>query len=150
MILKLHFADRLHCHSLYLLLVLLMLLLMRLLLILLQPFSIVQLVHVLTVCCGVAVYLVHVLAQVGLRAGLYKVSYNLIFFPNPIFNNIEFLPRNFPFSPLDIHPNSLNIKGEMILLHPLLIMFFLKAMIFPFPLHNLISGMYFFFIFGKI
>ena len=43
--------------------------------------------------------------------GVYKVPYNLIFFPTPIFKSCFAF-----FSPLEILPNSPNIIGQMILL----------------------------------
>ena len=50
---------------------------------------------------------------------MYKVLYNLIFFPTAILFNHDFLPQNFrplSFPPLDILPKSLKIVGKMILL----------------------------------
>ena len=49
-----------------------------------------------------------------LQAGLNKVPGNLIFFPTPIFINLDF---SSPFPPAHFHPNSLNILGKMILPH---------------------------------
>ena len=79
-----------------------------------------------------------------MKAGLYKVPYNLRFFPTPMFFGIFiFLPEifvPFPLSPLDILPNSLNIIWKMILLP---FPFFSSYIVphshdIPFPFHNLI------------
>ena len=54
-----------------------------------------------------------------LHSGVYKVPYNLIFFPTPIFEILIFFTKisvPFPSSPLDKLPYSLNIKEQMILL----------------------------------
>ena len=34
------------------------------------------------------------------RSGVYKVSYNLLFFPTPFFSNLDFLPPNYAPFPL--------------------------------------------------
>ena len=79
---------------------------------------------------------------IHIQAGVYKVPYNLIFLPTPIsFLILIFFPEisvPFPFSPLDILPNSFNILGKMILLTCSHVIFFLTAMIFPSLLHNLL------------
>ena len=48
--------------------------------------------------------------------GVHKVPYNMIFFPNPIFKIFTETSVPFPFYPLDILPNSLNIIDQMLLL----------------------------------
>ena len=57
---------------------------------------------------------------IDFKTGVYKVIYNLIFFTNPIFLKSWFsFPKfyvHFPYSPLDILSNSLNIIGKIILL----------------------------------
>ena len=73
--------------------------------------------------------------------GLYKVPYTWYSSYPHLFLNTDFIPRNVGLlPPLNILPNSLNIK-KMILLHPSLfspVLSFPTAMIFPSCLHNLI------------
>ena len=59
---------------------------------------------------------------------MYKVPYNLIFFPTPIFLNLPRHVRPLLLFPLDILPKCLNIIGHIILL-PLYI--FLTSYSFP-------------------
>ena len=75
--------------------------------------------------------------------GVYKVPYDLIFFPTPIFRIfISFLiiSVSFPSSPLENIPYSLNIIDQMILLPLILffhVIFFPKVLKYTFPVHNL-------------
>ena len=80
-----------------------------------------------------------------LWAGVYKVPYNLIGYSSPIlfYLILIFFPVysvHFPFYPLDILPDSLNITGNMIFFP--LYLFHLKifptVLIIHSPLHNLI------------
>ena len=61
-------------------------------------------------------------AGVNIKAGVYKVPSNLIFFPNLKLKNLIFFLKisvPFPSSPLDNLPYILNIIEQMILLLPL-------------------------------
>ena len=72
--------------------------------------------------------------------GIYKVPYNLIFFPTRIILNLDFLPKNLRLLPHLIFFPTSSISWEDDIASPFLffhVIFYPTAIIFPSPLNNL-------------